>query len=230
MIRRTKFLKQFLSFELLFNIHKSIIYIIRNQQKQIAINFEEQQNLIMRSLQQIPKVTKKVIIINQKSNMITENNNLQNIQNVQVNNTERKNAITEEQLPKQFDDNLQFESQQSIQEMMILYQKNCTQLQEFQYQIHELKERVQLIEQKFEEIETTNKKKKKRRTAAEIDKNFKCPYKNCEKLYGSDVSLNLHIKFKHNGGNKSERQKIIKQLQAGEISEKDIPNINLPPV
>ncbi|CAD8103532.1 unnamed protein product [Paramecium primaurelia] len=184
----------------------------------------------MRQLQQIPKVTKKVIIINQKSNMISENNNLQNIQNVQVNNTERKNVYNEEQFPKQFEDNMQFESQQSIQEMMILYQKNCTQLQEFQSQIHELKQRVQLIEQKFQEIEATNKKKKKRRTAAEIDKNFKCPYKNCEKLYGSDVSLNLHIKFKHNGGNKSERQKIIKQLQAGEISEKDIQNINLPPV
>ena len=28
------------------------------------------------------------------------------------------------------------------------------------------------------------------------------------KLYGSDVSLNLHIKIKHNGGNKTEREKL----------------------
>ncbi|CAD8174055.1 unnamed protein product [Paramecium octaurelia] len=207
-----------------------VLYMFIYYQKYIAINFEEQQNLIMRSLQQMQKVTKKVIIINQKSNLINENNNLQNIQNVQVKEAARKNAYIEEQVPKQFEDNMQFESQQSIQEMMILYQKNCTQLSEFQSQIQELKQRVQSIEQKFQEIEATNKKKKKRRTAAEIDKSFKCPYKNCEKLYGSDVSLNLHIKFKHNGGNKSERQKIIKQLQAGEISEKDIQNINLPPV
>ena len=28
------------------------------------------------------------------------------------------------------------------------------------------------------------------------------------KLYGSDVSLNLHIKIKHNGGNKTERENL----------------------
>ena len=33
--------------------------------------------------------------------------------------------------------------------------------------------------------------------------NYKCPYTDCKKIYGSDVSLNLHIKLKHNGGNKS---------------------------
>ena len=27
-------------------------------------------------------------------------------------------------------------------------------------------------------------------------------------MYGSDVSLNLHIKLKHNGGNKTEREKV----------------------
>lgn len=51
-------------------------------------------------------------------------------------------------------------------------------------------------------------KKKNRRTASEINKNYECPYSNCFKLYGSDVSLNLHIKIKHNGGNKTEREKL----------------------
>jgi transcription elongation factor Elf1 len=51
-------------------------------------------------------------------------------------------------------------------------------------------------------------KKKIRRTASEIDKNFTCPYGDCNKLYGSEVSLNLHIKLKHNGGNKTERERL----------------------
>ena len=32
---------------------------------------------------------------------------------------------------------------------------------------------------------------------------FKCPYIECDRIYGSDISLNLHIKLKHNGLNKT---------------------------
>lgn len=32
------------------------------------------------------------------------------------------------------------------------------------------------------------------------------------KYYGSDVSLNLHIKIKHNGGNKTERERMAVKL------------------
>jgi hypothetical protein len=35
-----------------------------------------------------------------------------------------------------------------------------------------------------------------------------CPYDKCRRIYGSDVSLNLHIKLKHNGGNKTDREKL----------------------
>ena len=35
-----------------------------------------------------------------------------------------------------------------------------------------------------------------------------CPYDGCNKLYGSDVALNLHVKLKHNGGNKTERERL----------------------
>lgn len=48
-------------------------------------------------------------------------------------------------------------------------------------------------------------RKKNRRLAAEIEKSFLCPYDKCHRIYGSDVSLNLHIKLKHNGGNKTDR-------------------------
>ena len=51
-------------------------------------------------------------------------------------------------------------------------------------------------------------KKKNRRMAVEIDKSHICPYSECNKLYGSEVSLNLHIKLKHNGGNKTERERL----------------------
>lgn len=52
------------------------------------------------------------------------------------------------------------------------------------------------------------RKKHNRRTANEIDRNCPCPYAKCEKFYGSEGSLNLHIKIKHRGGNKTDREKI----------------------
>ena len=50
--------------------------------------------------------------------------------------------------------------------------------------------------------------KKKRRTSSEINKAYKCPYHDCNKRYGCDVSMNLHIKLKHLGGNKTEREQL----------------------
>lgn len=35
---------------------------------------------------------------------------------------------------------------------------------------------------------------------------YDCTYEGCHKVYGSPVSLNLHIKMKHNGGTKKERE------------------------
>ena len=61
-----------------------------------------------------------------------------------------------------------------------------------------------------------------------------CPYRNCEKTYVSDSSLNLHMKVKHNGGNKGGREalalRILKAHIKGDLSK--IINsiaINLPP-
>jgi len=58
-----------------------------------------------------------------------------------------------------------------------------------------------------------------------------CPYEGCNKLYGSDVSLNLHIKLKHNGGNKTEREKLARSIFLAKINGEKVPEVtlNLPP-
>ncbi|KAL4465505.1 hypothetical protein ABPG72_009443 [Tetrahymena utriculariae] len=76
-----------------------------------------------------------------------------------------------------------------------------------------------------------NRPKKLRRCAADIEKNFVCPYEECKKSYGSEVSLNLHIKIKHKGGNKTEREKLAKQMFLAQINGQEVPkpSLNLPP-
>lgn len=54
----------------------------------------------------------------------------------------------------------------------------------------------------------SSRKKHNRRTAKEITKDQICPYKNWDKKYGSEGSLNLHMKLKHGGGNKTDREKL----------------------
>lgn len=41
------------------------------------------------------------------------------------------------------------------------------------------------------------KRKRHRRTATEIARHYKCPIEECPKSYGSEGSLNQHIKLKH---------------------------------
>ena len=60
-----------------------------------------------------------------------------------------------------------------------------------------------------------------------------CPYVCCEKQYGSEGSLNLHIKIKHNGGNKTDREKNAKTIvflgRQGHRYDHILQEINLPP-
>jgi hypothetical protein len=42
-------------------------------------------------------------------------------------------------------------------------------------------------------------KKRKRRTAAEIERKYKCEMPNCTKSYGSEGALKMHVKLKHPG-------------------------------
>ena len=75
------------------------------------------------------------------------------------------------------------------------------------------------------------RKKHIRRTAKEINKNQLCPYADCGKYYGSEGSLNLHMKLKHEGGNKTDREKLAKTLVLCYTNGKPYPevSINLPP-
>jgi hypothetical protein len=45
----------------------------------------------------------------------------------------------------------------------------------------------------------TPAKRRRRRTAAEIERKFKCEMPNCTKAYGSEGALKMHIKLKHPG-------------------------------
>lgn len=71
-----------------------------------------------------------------------------------------------------------------------------------------------------------------RKTVAELERNHSCPYEGCGKPYASEGALNLHIKNKHNGGNKTDREKLAKNLiicKAKGIIIPDKLEINLPP-
>ena len=79
---------------------------------------------------------------------------------------------------------------------------------------------------------SSGRKKHNRRCANDIERQFKCPYPKCEKFYGSEGSLNLHIKIKHNGGNKTDREKIAKSIVFAKANGLTLPehmDLNLPP-
>mmetsp|Transcript_14968 Transcript_14968/g.14559 ORF Transcript_14968/g.14559 Transcript_14968/m.14559 type:complete len:139 (-) Transcript_14968:514-930(-) len=79
---------------------------------------------------------------------------------------------------------------------------------------------------------SSGRKKHNRRCANDIERRYKCPYPKCEKFYGSEGSLNLHIKIKHNGGNKTDREKLAKHLVYAKYQGFIIPEnleVNLPP-
>ena len=70
-----------------------------------------------------------------------------------------------------------------------------------------------------------------RKTTAELDRDFNCPFEPCSRVYASEGALNLHIKTKHNGGNKTEREKLAQDLVLCHSKGMKIPetlSINLP--
>lgn len=84
-------------------------------------------------------------------------------------------------------------------------------------------------------MRNSRRKKHLRRTAQEIDRTFICPYDGCSKFFGSEGSQNLHIKIKHNGGSKTDREKLarilVKAYANQEMSNEiiDSVDLNLPP-
>jgi len=54
-------------------------------------------------------------------------------------------------------------------------------------------------EKRSDNLQNSSKKKRHRRTAAEIERNWKCEIPNCNKSYGSEGALKMHMKLKHPG-------------------------------
>ena len=78
------------------------------------------------------------------------------------------------------------------------------------------------------------RKKHVRRKHGDIERPLDCPYHKCNKVYASEGSLNLHIKLKHNGGNKTDREKIAKSIVYAKangipLSQNLSISVNLPP-
>ncbi|KRX00532.1 hypothetical protein PPERSA_04553 [Pseudocohnilembus persalinus] len=142
----------------------------------------------------------------------------------------------QQQHPPQYDQNTNYFS-----EFWQLYLRNeiiVQQMNEYQDEIKDLKNRLERVEEKLDYMDGNENssqqlklKKKQRRCAQEIDKNYVCPYQDCKKQYGSEVSLNLHIKIKHNGGNKTEREKLVRSIFLAQANGEKVPEheINLPP-
>jgi hypothetical protein len=67
---------------------------------------------------------------------------------------------------------------------------------------NELTSKFSKLEKKGAEIEQgerhqDDKKKRFRRTANEIERHYRCPIETCQRSYGSEGSLNQHLKIKH---------------------------------
>lgn len=59
---------------------------------------------------------------------------------------------------------------------------------------------------------SSGRKRHFRRCNNEIKKSYICPYGSCGKNYGSEGSLNLHMKLKHKAGSKTEREKYAREI------------------
>ncbi|CAD8203820.1 unnamed protein product [Paramecium pentaurelia] len=71
-------------------------------------------------------------------------------------------------------------------------------------QVKELLKEKSEIQQKLDTLEKEGnnhsfeeRKKRQRSLASEVQRNFECPINMCGKKYGSEGSLNQHVKLKH---------------------------------
>lgn len=121
-----------------------------------------------------------------------------------------------------------------LRQQQILKQQQQQKLLQQQKQQQEVPVKSESSEQSHQSLPVIGKerackrKKHMRRTAAEIEREFivrflifiiKCPYNECGKFYGSEGSLNLHIKIKHNGGNKTERERLAVRFSLSPLLE-----------
>lgn len=120
-------------------------------------------------------------------------------------------------IPK-YDPNISYDA-----EYYELFEKNMELLEEIDREsndIFDIQKRILRIKDFYDhnilrltrERDQNGRKIHKRKTMAELERDIACPYDGCNKVYASEGSLNLHIKRKHNGGNKTDREKIAKSL------------------
>lgn len=73
-----------------------------------------------------------------------------------------------------------------------------------------------------------------RKKNEDLERNQTCPYESCSKVYNTECALSNHIKLKHNGGTKTDRENLAKglimfKLQGGlKMPDKQL-KYNLPP-
>ena len=77
-----------------------------------------------------------------------------------------------------------------------------SQMRELVNERNELSTKFTKLEKKGEEIREgdkseENRTKRFRRTADEIERHYRCPVDTCQRSYGSEGSLNQHLKLKH---------------------------------
>ena len=77
-----------------------------------------------------------------------------------------------------------------------------SQMRELVNERNELSTKFTKLEKKGEEIREgdkseENRTKRFRRTADEIERHYRCPVETCQRSYGSEGSLNQHLKLKH---------------------------------
>ena len=65
----------------------------------------------------------------------------------------------------------------------------------------------------------------KRKRNVELDKRFVCPYAECERQYNTDCALSNHINIKHNGGNKTDREKLANALIHFSLNGYQLPEV-----
>jgi hypothetical protein len=86
-----------------------------------------------------------------------------------------------------------------------------------------------------DQLYPSGRKRHQRRCNNEIAKVHECPYFGCDKTYGSEGSLNLHMKIKHKAGSKTWREKFARDLviairEGAEVTDEQVHKMQyLPP-
>jgi hypothetical protein len=97
-----------------------------------------------------------------------------------------------------------------LQEESLARDACLTEIMEIEKQYHD---RMDDFQQKFEErYPHNNRVKHKRRPNAELERSVMCPFPGCGRPYGKETALNLHLKRKHNGGSKTDREDTTRGL------------------